>query len=80
MDICIGGRTIATAQLESIFTRGHGEGDKDDVIARHPSFNYFTGSINITDVEKLPRGFLKTLANKSNVDMSDGCWAAILQG
>lgn len=79
MDICIGGRTIATAQLESIFTKGHGEGDKDDVIARHPSFNYFTGSINITDVEKLPRGFLKTLANKSNVDMSDGCWAAIFR-
>lgn len=65
VDIQLGDRVIATAQLDTIWDR-----------ARHPSFNLFTGTIAI-DISDLPRGFLNTLANKSNIDLSDEGWRAI---
>lgn len=65
VDIQLGDRVIATAQLESIWSRG-----------RHPSLNAFTGTVAV-DISGLPRGFLNTLANKSDIDMSDSGWRAI---
>lgn len=65
VDIQLGDRVIATAQLDTIWDR-----------ARHPSYNLFTGTIAI-DISDLPRGFLNTLANKSNIDLSDEGWRAI---
>lgn len=65
VDIQLGDRVIATAQLESIWSRG-----------RHPSLNAFSGTVAV-DISGLPRGFLNTLANKSDIDMSDSGWRAI---
>ena len=65
VDIQLGDRVIATAQLDTIWDR-----------ARHPSLNKFTGTIAI-DISDLPRGFLNTLANKSNIDLSDEGWRTI---
>lgn len=65
VDIQLGNRVIATAQLDTIWDR-----------ARHPSFNHFVGTVAI-DISDLPRGFLNTLPNKSNIDLSDNGWRAI---
>lgn len=65
VDIQLGDRVIATAQFDTIWEK-----------ARHPSFNAFTGVVSI-DITGLPRGFLNTLANKSNIDLSDKGWSMI---
>lgn len=65
LDIQLGDRVISTAQFDTIWDR-----------ARHPSFNAFTGVVAV-DITGLPRGFLNTLANKSNIDLSDKGWRTI---
>lgn len=65
LDIQLGERVIATAQFDTIWDK-----------ARHPAFNAFTGVVAV-DISGLPRGFLNTLANKSDIDMSDSGWRAI---
>lgn len=65
LDIQLGDRVISTAQFDTIWDR-----------VRHPSFNAFTGVVAI-DITGLPRGFLNTLANKSNIDLSDKGWRTI---
>ena len=65
LDIQLGDRVISTAQFDTIWDR-----------VRHPSFNAFTGVVAI-DITGLPRGFLNTLANKSNIDLSDKGWRKI---
>ena len=54
LDIQLGERVIATAQFDTIWDK-----------ARHPAFNAFTGVVAV-DISGLPRGFLNTLANKSD--------------
>ena len=69
MDLQLGRRTVASAQLETIWG-----------IDRHQNFNAWSGYI-VVDVEsaKLPRGYLNTLANKSGIDVNDPGWQAIIQ-
>lgn len=66
-DIQLGNRTVATSQFESIWG-----------LKPHPAFNAWTGIVRV-DVEgaKLPRGFLNTLSNKSDIDVNDPGWQAI---
>lgn len=65
LDIQLGERVIATAQFDTIWDK-----------ARHPAFNAFTGVVAV-DISGLPRGFLNTLANKSDIDLSDKGWRKI---
>lgn len=66
VDIRLGQRVIATAQLEQIWTT-----EKGEPVARHPSFNNFTGEVIIKDV---PRGVLPTTNNKTGIDATDSDW------
>lgn len=67
IDIIMGDRTIATAQLDTIWN-----------LKRHPRFNMWTGRLMV-DVSDLPRGFLNTLANKSGIDVNDAGWQTIFE-
>jgi len=67
IDIIMGDRTIATAQLDTIWD-----------LKRHPRFNMWTGRLTV-DITSLPRGFLNTLANKSGIDVNDPGWQTIFE-
>lgn len=68
MDIQLGRRTVATAQLDSIWP-----------LSRHNQYNLWSGYI-VVDVEAAgaPRGLLNTLANKSDIDVNDAGWQAVI--
>lgn len=66
IDIRLGKRVIATAQLGQIWCSDHGE-----PLARHNSYNAFVGELLIPE---LPRGVLPTLNNKTGIDPNDSGW------
>lgn len=70
IDIRLGKRVIATAQLEQIWRSERGE-----PLARHNSYNAFVGELYIPE---LPRGVLPTLNNKTGIDANDPGWMNLL--
>ena len=70
IDIRLGKRVIATAQLSEIWQREDGK-----PLSRHNSYNDFVGELLIPE---LPRGVLATLTNKTGVDRNDPEWVKVL--
>lgn len=71
IDIRLGKRVIATAQLEQIWRN-----EKGDPLARHNGYNEFVGEVLIPE---LPRGTLSTLNNKTGVDPNDVDWIKLYE-
>lgn len=66
-DIQLGQRTVAVAQMESIWG-----------LKPHSTLNAWTGCVKVDVMKaKMPRGFLNTLSNKSDIDNSDPGWQKI---
>ena len=66
IDIRLGKRVIATAQLGEIWHKEDGT-----PISRHNSYNDFVGELILPE---LPRGVLATLNNKTGIDRNDSDW------
>ena len=66
IDIRLGKRVIATAQLEQIW-----RSDRGEPLARHNCYNAFVGELLLPE---LPRGVLPTLNNKTGLDLADSGW------
>ena len=66
IDIRMGKRVIATAQLEQIW-----RSDRGEPLARHNCYNAFVGELLLPE---LPRGVLPTLNNKTGLDLADSGW------
>lgn len=66
IDIRLGKRVIATAQLGEIWRKEDG-----GPISRHNSYNDFVGKLILPE---LPRGVLTTLNNKTGIDRNDLNW------
>lgn len=71
IDIRLGKRTIATAQLGEIWSKEDGS-----PICRHNSYNDFVGELILPE---LPREILPTLNNKTGIDRNDSDWEAIFE-
>lgn len=71
IDIRLGKRVIATAQLSEIWQREDGK-----PLSRHNSYNDFVGELLIPE---LPRGVLATLTNKTGVDRNDPEWVKVFE-
>lgn len=71
IDIRLGKRVIATAQLGEIWHKEDGS-----PLSRHISYNDFVGEILLPD---LPRGLLATLNNKTGIDRNDADWDAVFE-
>lgn len=71
IDIRLGKRVIATAQLSEIWTREDGT-----PLSRHNTYNDFLGELIIPE---LPRGVLSTLNNKTGIDRNDSDWDSIFE-
>lgn len=71
IDIRLGKRVIATAQLGEIWHR-----DDGSPICRHNSYNDFVGELILPD---LPRGILATLSNKTGIDRNSPDWAVVFE-
>ena len=71
IDIRLGKRVIATAQLGEIWHKEDG-----NPIARHNSYNDFVGELRLPE---LPRGVLATLNNKTGIDRSDSGWETVFE-
>ena len=71
IDIRLGRRVIATAQLGEIWRKEDGT-----PIARHNSYNDFVGELILPEV---PRGVLATLNNKTGIDRSDHGWETVFE-
>lgn len=69
IDIRLGKRVIATAQLGEIWHREDGS-----PLCRHNSYNEFVGELILPE---LPRGVLATLNNKTGIDRNDPDWETI---
>ena len=69
IDIRLGKRVIATAQLGEIWRKEDG-----NPIARHNSYNDVVGELILPE---LPRGVLATLNNKTGIDHSDHGWEKV---
>ena len=69
IDIRLGKRVIATAQLGEIWHREDGS-----PLCRHNSYNDFVGELILPE---LPRGVLATLNNKTGIDRNDPDWETI---
>lgn len=70
IDIKIGKRVIATAQLDSIWKTN----DKKSKLARHNNYNEFVGELRIPS---LPRGMLTTVNNKTDFNLDDPDWIKV---
>ena len=66
VDIRLGKRVIATAQLSEIW-----RGPNGMPLARHNNYNEFVGEVLLPE---LPRGVLSTLNNKTNLNPNDPDW------
>ena len=66
VDIRLGKRVIATAQLSEIW-----RGPNGMPLARHNNYNDFVGEVLLPE---LPRGVLSTLNNKTNLNPNDSDW------
>lgn len=66
VDIRLGKRVIATAQLSEIW-----RGPNGMPLARHNNYNDFMGEVLLPE---LPRGVLSTLNNKTNLNPNDSDW------
>lgn len=66
IDVRIGGRIIATRQLDEIWD-----------IQRHNALNNFLGELAIPAA--VPREYLRSNNNKSNYDLQDGIWEEIFE-
>ena len=71
IDIRLGKRVIATAQLSEIWQREDGK-----PLSRHNSYNDFVGELLIPE---LPRGVLATLTNKTGIDRNDPDWDKVFE-
>ena len=71
IDIRLGKRVIATAQLGEIWRKEDGS-----ALSRHNAYNDFVGELLIPD---LPRGVLSTLTNKTGIDHTDADWAKVFE-
>ncbi len=71
IDIRLGKRVIATAQLGEVWHREDGS-----PICRHNSYNDFVGELILPD---LPRGILATLTNKTGIDRNSPDWAVVFE-
>lgn len=71
IDIRLGKRVIATAQLGEIWRKEDGS-----ALSRHNAYNDFVGELLIPD---LPRGVLLTLANKTGIDRTDPDWDKVFE-
>ncbi len=70
VDIRIGKRVIATAQLDSIWKTT----DKKSQLNRHNNYNEFIGELKIPN---LGRGVLSTVNNKTDFNLDDPDWQKI---
>lgn len=71
IDIRLGKRVIATAQLGEIWHKENGS-----PICRHNSYNDFVGELILPE---LPRGILATLSNKTGIDRNDPDWEMVFE-
>ena len=71
IDIRLGKRVIATAQLGEIWHKEDGT-----PISRHNSYNDFVGELILPE---LPRGVLATLNNKTGIDRNDPDWDKVFE-
>ena len=71
IDIRLGKRVIATAQLGEVWHREDGS-----PICRHNSYNDFVGELILPD---LPRGILATLTNKTGIDRNSPDGAVVFE-
>src|SRR5699024_10142749 len=71
IDIRLGKRVIATAQLGEVWHREDGS-----PLCRHNSYNDFVGELILPE---LPRGVLATLNNKTGIDRNDPDWDVVLK-
>ena len=71
IDIRLGKRVIATAQLGEIWHKEDGT-----PLSRHNSYNDFVGELILPE---LPRGLLSTLTNKTGIDRSDPEWDKVFE-
>lgn len=71
IDIRLGKRVIATAQLSEIWHKEDGSH-----ISRHNSYNDFVGELILPE---LPRGVLSTLNNKTGIDRNDTDWDKVFE-
>lgn len=71
IDIRLGKRVIATAQLGEIWHKEDG-----NPLVRHNSYNDFVGELLLPE---LPRGVLATLNNKTGIDRSDAGWETVFE-
>lgn len=71
IDIRLGKRVIATAQLGEIWHKEDGT-----PLSRHNSYNDFVGELLIPE---LPRGLLATLNNKTGIDRNDPEWDKVFE-
>lgn len=71
IDIRLGKRVIATAQLGEIWSKEDGA-----PLSRHNSYNDFVGELLIPE---LPRGLLATLNNKTGIDRNDPDWDKVFE-
>ena len=71
IDIRLGKRVIATAQLGEIWHKEDGT-----PISRHNSYNDFVGELILPE---LPRGVLSTLTNKTGIDRNDPEWDKVFE-
>ena len=71
IDIRLGKRVIATAQLGEIWRKEDGS-----ALSRHNAYNDFVGELRIPE---LPRGVLSTLSNKTGIDHTDADWAKVFE-
>lgn len=69
IDIRIGRRVIATAQMKSIWFKKDGSSRSE-----HNSYNHFVGELQIPD---LPRSVLTTLTNKTGINPLDPDWDVV---
>lgn len=71
IDIRLGKRVIAMAQLDEIWQSKEGR-----PLSRHNSYNDFVGELILPE---LPRGVLPTLNNKTGIDRNDPDWEVVTQ-
>ncbi|OUP23347.1 hypothetical protein [Gemmiger sp. An194] len=71
IDIRLGKRVIATAQLGEVWHREDGS-----PLCRHNSYNDFVGELILPE---LPRGVLATLNNKTGIDRNDPDWDVVFE-
>ena len=69
IDIRLGKRVIASAQLSEIWHKPDGQPEP-----RHNHYNAFVGELRIPE---LPRGVLSTLWNKTNINYADEDWETV---